>query len=46
MSVALIIGLGVLVLIAAIAVSQRSRPRVTRIETRREKEDRKDVGDA
>jgi hypothetical protein len=46
MSIALIIGLGVLVLIAAIAVSQRSGPRVTRIETRREKEDRKDVDDA
>ena len=36
MSVALIIGLGVLALIVAIAVSQRSGPRVTRIETRRE----------
>ena len=37
MSVALIIGLCVLVLIAAIAVSQRTGPRVTRIETRRER---------
>jgi hypothetical protein len=36
MSIALIIGLGVLVLIAAIAVSQRTGQRVTRIETRRE----------
>jgi hypothetical protein len=42
MSVALIIGLGVLVLIAAIAVSQRSGPRVTRIETRRERRDEED----
>ena len=46
MSVALIVGLAVLVLIVAIAISQRSGPRVTRIETRREKEDRKDVDDA
>jgi hypothetical protein len=46
MSIALIIGLIVLALIVAIAVSQRSRPRVTQIETRREKEDRKDVDDA
>ena len=44
MSVALIVGLAVLVLI--VAISQRSGPRVTRIETRREKEDRKDVDDA
>ena len=36
MSIALIIGLGVLALIVAIAVSQRSGPRVTQIETRRE----------
>ena len=36
MSVALIVGLAVLVLIVAIAISQRSGPRVTRIETRRE----------
>ncbi|HEU0283603.1 MAG TPA: hypothetical protein VFR52_00495 [Sphingomicrobium sp.] len=42
MSIALIIGLGVLVLIAAIAVSQRSGPRVTRIETRRELTDEED----
>ena len=42
MSIALIIGLGVLVLIAAIAVSQRSGPRVTRIETRRERMDEED----
>jgi hypothetical protein len=46
MSVAMIIGLGVLVLIAAIAVSQRSGPRVTSIETRHESEDRKDGDDA
>ena len=36
MSIALIVGLAVLALIVAIAVSQRSGPRVTRIETRRE----------
>ena len=42
MSIALIIGLGVLVLIAALAVSQRSGPRVTRIETRRQREDQED----
>ena len=46
MSAAMIIGLGVLVLIAAIAVSQRSGPRVTSIETRHESEDRKDGDDA
>ena len=46
MSVALIAGLAVLLLIVAIAVSQRSGARITRIETRREKEDRKDVDDA
>jgi hypothetical protein len=39
MSVALIIGLGVIILIAAIAMSQRSGPRVTHIETRRESEE-------
>lgn len=39
MSVALIIGLAVLALIVAIAVSQRSGPRVTRIEARRERDD-------
>ncbi len=36
MSVALIAGLIVLALIIGIAISQRSGPRVTRIETRRE----------
>lgn len=36
MSVALIVGLAVLALIVAIAISQRSGPRITRIETRRE----------
>jgi hypothetical protein len=46
MSVALVAGLAVLALIVAIAVSHRSGPRITRIETRREKEDRKDVDDA
>ena len=39
MSVALIAGLAVLVLIIAITISQRTGPRVTRIETRRERED-------
>ena len=39
MSIALIIGLAVLALIVAIAVSQRRGPRVTRIETRRETDD-------
>jgi hypothetical protein len=42
MSIALIAGLAVLVLIIAIAVSQRTGPRVTRIETRREREDQED----
>ena len=39
MSVALIVGLAVLALIVAIAVSQRSGPRITRIETRRERDE-------
>lgn len=44
MSVALIIGLGVLVLILAIAISQRSGPRVTQIDrTVRKKKDRDDA---
>ena len=42
MSVALIAGLAVLVLIIAIAISQRTGPRVNRIETRREREDQED----
>jgi len=42
MSVALIAGLAVLVLIIAIAISQRTGPRVTRIKTRREREDQED----
>jgi hypothetical protein len=42
MSIALIIGLGGLALIVAIAVSQRSGPRITRIETRRAREDEED----
>ena len=45
MSLGLIIGIAVLALIVAIALSQRSRPRVTHIETRRETE-RKDGTDA
>ena len=36
MSLSLIIGIAVLALIVAIALSQRSGPRVTHIETRRE----------
>ncbi|MEO6255656.1 MAG: hypothetical protein ABIO69_02505 [Sphingomicrobium sp.] len=39
MSIALIIGLAVIVLIVAIAAVQRSGPRVTTIEHRREPED-------
>jgi hypothetical protein len=39
MSIALIIGIAVLALIVAIAISQRSGPRVTHIETRREHDD-------
>jgi hypothetical protein len=39
MSIALIAGLAVLLLIVAIAVSQRRGPRVTQIETRREKDE-------
>lgn len=39
MSVSLIIGLCVLGLIIAIAISQRSGPRVTHIETRRERDE-------
>ena len=42
MSVALIAGLAVLVLIIAIAISQRTGPRVTRIETRRERDGQED----
>ncbi len=44
MSIALIIGLGVVLLIVAIALMQRSGPRVTTIETRREDEDREKDG--
>jgi hypothetical protein len=39
MSVAFIAGLAVLALIVVIAVSQRSGPRVTHIETRRERDE-------
>ena len=39
MSVAFIAGLAVLALIVVIAVSLRSGPRVTHIETRREREE-------
>ena len=47
MSIALIIGLGVIALIIAIAVMQRSGPRITTIEHRREKiDDDKDGDDA
>jgi hypothetical protein len=45
MSIAFIAGLAVVLLIVAIAISQRSGPRVTQITTRREKED-KDGDDA
>ena len=44
MSIALIIGLGVVLLVVAIAIMQRSGPRVTTIETRREDEDREKDG--
>jgi len=43
MSIAFIAGLAVLVLIALIAVSQRSEPRITQITTRRELDDQKDA---
>ena len=45
MSVSLIAGIAVVLLIVAIAISQRSGPRVTQIETRREHEE-KDGDDA
>ena len=38
MSIALIAGIAVILLIAAIAVSQRSGPRITTIERKRERE--------
>ena len=40
MSIALIAGIAVIVLIAAIAVSQRSGPRVTTIERKTEQKDK------
>ena len=43
MSIAFIAGVAVLVLIALIAVSQRSGPRITQITTRRELDDQKDA---
>ncbi|MEO6432940.1 MAG: hypothetical protein ABIO29_03045 [Sphingomicrobium sp.] len=43
MSVALIAGILVLVLIVGIAVSQRSRPRVTIIETKPEDDGKSDA---
>ncbi len=43
MSVALIAGIVVLVAIAAIAVAQRSRPRVTIIETKKTEGEDKDA---
>ena len=48
MSLAMIIGLGVLVLIIAIAIAQRSGPRVTQIDrtVRKEKDDVRDSDDA
>ena len=45
MSIPFIAGIIVVAIIVAIAISQRSGPRVTRIETRREVED-KDGDDA
>jgi len=45
MSIALIIGIAVIVLIVAIAAMQRSGPRVTHVETRREV-DKEDDTDA
>jgi len=45
MSIPFIAGIAVLLLIIGIAISQRSGPRVTHIETRREIED-KDSDDA
>ena len=42
MSIAFIAGVAVVLLIVAIAIAQRSGPRVTRIETRRETEDKED----
>jgi hypothetical protein len=44
MSVALITGLGVVALIGAIAIKQRSAKRTTNTETRREDEDREKDG--
>ena len=46
MSVALIIGLGVVLLIVAIALKQRYGTRITTIETRRQAEEEKDRDDA
>ena len=46
MSTALIIGLAVVVLVVLVAATQRSGPRVTHIETRRETDDRRDGDDA
>ena len=43
MSIAFIAGIAVLVLIALIAVSQRSGPRITQITTRRELDDQEDA---
>ena len=42
MSIALIAGIAVIVLIAAIAISQRSGPRVTTIEHKTEDKDKHD----
>jgi hypothetical protein len=46
MSIALIAGILVIAVIVLIAVSQRSGPRVTRIETRRESDEKKTGTDA
>jgi hypothetical protein len=45
MSIAFIAGILVVAIIVAIAISQRSGPRVTQITTRREKEDKEKDGD-
>ena len=46
MSIALIAGIVVVVLIVAIALSQRSGPRITTVETTTEEKDVKDRRDA
>ena len=46
MSIAFIAGVIVIAIIVAIAIAQRSGPRVTQITTRREKDDPEDGDDA